>query len=157
MQPSPENPEQRLERFVHRALHELPSRPAPRSLEQRVLAELERRAALPWWRKSYAHWPVAAQVAFFIGSVGVIKLALIGIVYASAGFGTTPVGLAFSPLLEQLRALSDLGASLLEFGRVVLRSIPAFWLYGGLAVIAMMYAMLFGVGAFAYRTLYARR
>lgn len=54
MHPAPD-PEEKLERLIHRTLRDLAPRRAPRTLEARVFAELERRAALPWWRQSYAH------------------------------------------------------------------------------------------------------
>jgi hypothetical protein len=48
--------------------------------------------------------------------------------------------------------------SVIEFAAgmvsVVERSIPATWLYVSLGVAALLYAMLFGLGAAAYRTLY---
>ena len=47
MQPSPENHQEKLERAIHQTLRALPPRRAPRSLEDRVFAELARRAALP--------------------------------------------------------------------------------------------------------------
>ena len=33
-------------------------------------------------------------------------------------------------------------------------SIPSLWLYGGVALVATLYAAFFGLGATAYRTLY---
>ena len=83
-----------LENFIHQTLRSLPDRPAPRSLESRVLAAIEARAALPWWKQSFAQWPVAARFV---------------------------------------------------------------WLYGIIAVVAGSYAMLFSLGATAYRALYSHR
>jgi hypothetical protein len=37
------------------------------------------------------------------------------------------------------------------------RDIPAWWLYGAAAFVAGLYAMLVGVGAAAYRTLWTNR
>jgi hypothetical protein len=150
MNPSPENHEQRLEQLMRKTLQGLPSRRAPGSLEERVLAELARRAALPWWRKSYIDWPLPARCAFLLVSGGVAKLAIMAVVWVMLGFET-------APLLERFRALADLGDSIIEFCQAVLHSIPPFWIYGGLAVIALMYATLVGVGAFAYRTFHTRR
>ncbi len=44
MNPTPDN-EEKMERLIHRTLRDLPPRRAPNSLERRVLAELDRRAA----------------------------------------------------------------------------------------------------------------
>src|SRR5207247_1447534 len=88
---SPESNEQRLERTVHQTLRELPLRRAPLSLESRVLAEIQRRVLLPWWRKSFTHWPVAARAAFVVISGGFIKLAWTLSVWVMAGFGPAPL------------------------------------------------------------------
>jgi hypothetical protein len=37
---------------------------------------------------------------------------------------------------------------------VLVGAIPTTWLYGGIAAGAMLYVILFGLGAAAYRTLY---
>src|ERR1035438_2139941 len=58
----------KLEASIHRVLRKLPDRKAPFTLEARVLAELGRRASLPWWRKSFAHWPSAVRAGFFVGA-----------------------------------------------------------------------------------------
>jgi len=50
---------------IGRLLRQLPDRRAPAGLEARVLAEIARRAALPWWRTSFTHWPAAARVSFY--------------------------------------------------------------------------------------------
>jgi hypothetical protein len=56
------SPEQ-LEKLIHSNLRALPDRRAPRSLESRVHAAIETRAALPWWKQSFAQWPVAVLVS----------------------------------------------------------------------------------------------
>ena len=43
-----------------------------------------------------------------------------------------------------------------EFSALLVRVIPPAWLYGVFAAGAMLYAVLFGLGAAAYRTLYLR-
>jgi hypothetical protein len=44
-----------------------------------------------------------------------------------------------------------------DFIALVGRSIPTLWIYGAIAFVAGLYAMLFGLGAAAYRTLWAHR
>jgi hypothetical protein len=153
MNSSPENQEQRLERLIGKTLRELPPRRAPGTLEHRVLAAIEHRAALPWWRKSYLHWPLAVRCAFLIASGGVAQAVLMML----GDFKIASVIAVFAPQLARLQVFADLAISLVDFCRAVVQSIPPLWLYGGLAGICVLYATLFGVGAFAYRTLYARR
>jgi hypothetical protein len=145
--------EQKLEQLVHRTLRSLPPRRAPLTLEQRVLAELERRAALPWWRQSFTHWPLAARGAFILVSAGVVKLVLMAIVWAQVGFDAA----AFAPQFAALQTATNLAGAVADACTAVLRSIPPLWLYGAAAVLAALYTTLFGLGAAAYRTLYANR
>jgi hypothetical protein len=145
-------PGEGLERRVDRALRSLPLRRAPVTLESRVFAELERRAALPWWRRSFAHWPLPARAAFLVICVALIGLAFVGAAAAMDG----------------LRSLNDSGALSLAWAREagvlialagnlltsLWRAVPPAWAFLGLGVCAALYAVLFGLGAAVYRTLY---
>ena len=150
------SPEQ-LEKLIHQTLRSLPAQRAPHSLEARVLAAIEARAALPWWKQSFVRWPLAARVAFFVGSAGVAKLGLMGVVWAMAGFDRVQFTSAFSTQFTWIQTTSAVVANVGDFFGLLYRSIPPLWLYGGLAFVALMYAALFGLGAAAYRTLYANR
>lgn len=154
---SPGGRDQHLERVIHRTLRELPSRAAPSSLEQRVLAEIARRAALPWWRKSFVHWPVPARATFLALLVGVVKVVLMAAVWVMAGFDTAQFREAFATQFAWMESVVALANAAGEFFDILLRSIPPLWLYAGLAFIASMYAALFGLGAAAYKAFYARR
>lgn len=151
------DPQDKLERWVHQALRELPARSAPRSLESRVWAELNRRAALPWWSRNFAHWPMGARVLFIIVSAGFVKLALMLAVWVMAGFDVPQFQAAFSQQFAWMETGLDLIRVAQDFSQVILRNIPPLWLYGALAFLATMYGALFGLGAAAYRTLYASR
>lgn len=156
MQPSPENQEQKLERLIQKTLRELPTRRAPGSLENRVFAELERRAALPWWRKSYAHWPLPARCAFLLGSAAVLKAVIMAAIWVMVGFETGPFNEAFSSSYAWAHAIGDFMHSVVEFGGAVLSTVPRFWLYAGGVCLASMYATLLGLGAFTYRLFHAK-
>jgi hypothetical protein len=147
-------PTEPLEQLLDRALYELPLRRAPATIEWRVIRELERRAALPWWRRSFAHWPLPARAAFVVICGALISLAFVG--------GDTAVA--------RLRSLLDSGALSLSWAHQVgvlvgsagnlaamfTRTVPPAWFYGGIAVCAVLYAVLFGLGAAVYHTLYLR-
>jgi len=154
---SPENPQEKLERLVQETFRDLPPRRAPVALEARVLAEIERRAAMPWWRKSYAHWPLPARCAFLISSGGVLKAVIMAAVWVLVGFEATRFTEAFSSSFAVVHAISDLAASLFEFCSAVLSGVSRFWLYAAGVCFVAMYATLFGVGAFAYRALHRNR
>jgi hypothetical protein len=132
------------ERLLDRTLRELPLRRAPRTLESRVLSELQRRAALPWWRRSFASWPLLARAAFLVICGALIRLAFLG--------GATTVAGVRS--LSWVRELGALTASAANFTELLAHTVPPTWAYIGIAVCAILYAVLFGLGAAGYRTLY---
>ena len=153
MKRSPED----LEKFIHQTLRSLPARRAPHSLESRVRAAIEARSALPWWKQSFTQWPMAARVAFFIGSAGLAKLAIMAVVWAMSDFDSAQVANAFSTQLGWIQTVAAVFSGIGNFFETLYRSIPPLWLYGGLAVVAALYTALFGLGAAAYRMLYANR
>jgi hypothetical protein len=141
--------QEELERQLTRTLRDQPLRRAPDSLERRVLAQLEAgAAAVTPWRRGFAHWPVAARVAFLAASVGFVKVALSIAVWLS-----TPLdahGSSFN-LPSQIAWVQTLFTAI---GSVA-RTVPSLWVHAGIALFAIMYLALFGVGASAYRTLRA--
>lgn len=152
MNSSPDH-EKNLERFVHQALRDLPPSRAPRSLESRVLAELSRRAALPWWRHDFAHWPVAARAGFLV-STAALAATLVGVL---GGLDVAPAAEAISANFAWLDALRAIAGGVGNLAAIVFRSISPLWLYGAATAVVGLYAALFGIGTAAYRTLYANR
>jgi len=156
MNPTPNSPRDPLETLVHRTLRAQPPRRAPRSLEARVMAELARRAALPWWHKSYAFWPAPMRVAFFVLSAVAAAALVAGLYFISRGASqqlSTEVADHFGWVNVIKAALADIAGK----GLAVWRAIPPLWLYGGVAALATAYATLIGVGAAAYRAYLAPR
>jgi hypothetical protein len=132
------------ERLLDRALHDLPLRRAPPTLESRVLRELEHRAALPWWRRSFAHWPLPARAGFLVMCAALIGLAFLGSATAVTGVRS----------LAWVREVGGLTVSAANVVAVLARIQPPAWVYAGVAVCAVLYAVLFGLGAAVYRALY---
>ncbi len=143
-----------LEKPIHQVLRTLPARRAPRSLEARVMAAIAQQEALPWWRQSFVHWPLAARGAFFVVTA-VLAAAVILICFRTSG-EVQAASLMAGPLALWGNVTAIVGGVGNFFG-VVLRSIPSLWLYGGLAFVGIMYAALFGLGAAAYRSLFVQR
>jgi hypothetical protein len=146
-----------LETLVGRALHEAPLRRAPPSLESRVLRELGRRAALPWWRHGFARWPRVARAGFTV-TCGSIVAAVLAASWpwasggALAGAGAWMAGAPFR--LPWARSALTLVEAARELNAALDRVVPLDCLYGAMAAGAILYAALFGLGAAAYRTLY---
>jgi hypothetical protein len=151
----------RLERLIAKACNELPSLEAPASLSLRVMAELQRRALQPSWRAPFSQWSAGLRVAFVLIALTVMGATL----RLSGGAGAQRLALQlFAPLRHSLdwfehagAALSVLAALCNDIGGALLQGIPAFWLYGGIAAVVALYALLAGISATAYRTLYSTR
>jgi len=118
---------QPLEELIDRTLRELPARQAPRTLEMRVLREIERRNAQSSSKFVFMSWPLAVRAVFVLVCVAIANLAT-----ASLSWGAAQV-------LDALRF------------------IPLNWVTGILVFAAAMYAALFALGTAAYRTLSVER
>ena len=135
-----------LERQLTRTLRDQPLRRAPSTLERRVLAQIEAGAAASSWRRGFAHWPVAARLVFLAASVGVVKVALMIAMWIASPLDSPAVSVDLPSQVAWLQTL------LVAIGSVA-RTVPSLWVHAGLAILALMYAALFGIGATAYRTM----
>ena len=145
-----ENREQRLADAVDAVLRVQPLRGAPASLETKVLTEMARRAAQPWWARGYVAWPTAARVGFLLASVGFAKAALVVAMYLLEGLEAVPKVVDLAPEVAFLRSLASMGTA-------IAHSVPSLWWYAAVVVIVSAYVLLFLLGATGYRALYARR
>ncbi len=130
------------EHRIHEVLRALPHRPAPRALEQRVMAELQRRESRPWWRRSYIFWPLALRSAFLLVSA------------ATAIALTAGPHRVFGELARHFECLANLQSleeSLVGMAQDVFHAVPTAWFYIGLGTVTVCYAVLAGLGAAAYR------
>lgn len=144
-----------LERLIGHVLKEQPLRPAPRALQMSVLAEIERREALPWWHHSFLHWPLAVRALFILVSLGIAKLALTGVMLLVASVHSEPVVATFAKPMSWAEGSADVMSKMVNVASLVLNAIPSHWLYAGIALAATLYIALVALGATAYRTLYA--
>jgi hypothetical protein len=142
--------QEELERLLTRALQDQPLRRAPDTLERRVLAQLESGAAIAPWRRGFAHWPLAARVVFLAASVGFVKLALSIAMWLSTPLAPPAISLDLPSQIAWLQTLFVMIAS-------IARTVPSLWVHAGIAILLIMYAALFGIGASAYRTVRAAR
>jgi hypothetical protein len=142
-----------LERLIGTALRELPLRQAPAALELRVLRELERRAALPWWSRSLAHWPLAARAVFVAICICLAGATLLAGPWAASAFESLHDSTAAMPWAREAAALTSIAGELLS---LFVRIIPQAWLRDALTVSVLLYAAFFGLAIAAYRTLYVR-
>ncbi|MDP1580623.1 MAG: hypothetical protein Q8M02_10110 [Candidatus Didemnitutus sp.] len=146
--------EKELEQFIHTQLRALPLRRAPRTLENRVLAAIEQRAAIAWWHKSWNFWPTPVRAIFAALMTLLAGSVMAGAYALTAGADTSAALAAVGDKLSVVVKLYHAAAWVADYVSFLIGSIPPLWLYGGLAFAAIMYAALFGLGAAAYRTLY---
>jgi hypothetical protein len=139
-----------LEQFVDRTLRSLPLRKAPDELMSRVLVAIEKGPAAAWWHRTFHSWPAAAKCAFLFVATGLAMLAI----YASA---LLPLKLELSKLHLDSTSAVTLFKTLTTLHSSVVGSLPPLWIYGGLALVVVVYVIAVGIGAIAYRTLYASR
>ena len=136
-----------VERLIHRALQDLPPQHAPRALQARVLAIVERRNQA-WWRRSFAGWPLPARIAFGLFCATLAKLSVDGSMWLL--HSTRGLWQFESSTFAAWHALAAVHAALTA-------SIPTLWWYGVLTLIAGASGGVFAIGTIAYRTLYAVR
>lgn len=145
-----------LENFIHQNLRSLPPRQAPRSLEARVMAAIEQHAMIPWYHKSWSYWPAAIRALFLAVSTGITGAVVTGFYLMLNGVETETgtVAAEAAGRLSFFTSIYHVAEWIANLGAYLFSSIPSLWLYGGLALVAALYATFFGLGAFAYRTLY---
>src|ERR1700688_1333747 len=115
------DPQDPREQLLDRTLRELPLRRAPPTLEARVCGELTRRAARPWWRRSFAQWPLPARAALPVLCAVLVRLAFMGGSAAVAGIHSLPGA----------RQAEVLAASLANLAAAIAHISPPAWLYAG--------------------------
>ncbi|MBM3843623.1 MAG: hypothetical protein FJ397_10260 [Verrucomicrobia bacterium] len=123
-----------LAAWTHATLRALPSPTAPATLAGRVLAELARREARPWWRREVAGWPRSARLIF-------VLTAGAGAILSAAAFhgGTERLAAAMNRLTDALAPLAALGPAVLRS----VAELPAAWLQGlGFAFCTSLAAVL---------------
>jgi len=141
----------KAERVLNELVRGLPSRHAPAALEFRVRRELERRAARPWWSRGFSQWPAAARVSFVAICSTIIGLSVGDRAWTL--FTRTLSDAAAGPL-SWTHSTVALVRSACEVAALLMRVIPAPWIYGGLTAGVVLYVALFGLSAAAYRGLY---
>jgi hypothetical protein len=109
---------------------------------------------MPWWRRGFTHWPLAARVAFLIASYGFVRLAITGVMSAITFVGSREVAEAAVSWVHLGTTAVSATASLCS---LIVSAIPPLWLYGAAVCGFALYALLFGLGTVAYRTLYVQR
>ena len=149
-------PEQ-LEQKIHAVLREQPTRKAPMSLEARVLGEIARRQALPWWHKSYVYWPNPVKLLFLVLATGVAAGVLLYSMQVLGLVSGDVLKQVFEPVMGAINTLRVISSALLGWVKPAVMGVSATYLYAALAILGGAYAIMLGLGATAYRVLWQHR
>ncbi len=149
--------EKQLEVEIDQHLRELPELRAPEGLILRVMQELARRAALPWYQQSWERWPVVARWALLVGLAAVFGAACYGswqLIHSTLfGIFIQQIGSWFSGVAAIWHTLGALVNAIgLVFGKL-----GTGFIIGCLAALGFGYAMCVGLGTVYIRVGLARR
>ena len=152
---SDRDPQGTLERQLHEVLRSLPSRAAPEHLSAHVFEQLAQRAAAPWWRRSFWHWPWLMRSLFLAACLVLICASVMGAAGVPAHVPAIPGPLATAHL-HLLAWVSHIAAGInaaLALLSALVRALPSAWLEALAVIAGAAYVLLFGLGAAAYRLL----
>ena len=152
-----ENENSQLEAAVDRELKALPDLRAPQRLLPRVMAVIEQRAGLPWYRRAWQTWPLPLQVV----SMLVLLVAFAGLCFGSwqlvqgpaAAAATSEASGWFRMLNTSLSTLGVLANALV----LAVRSLGPLVLSGIVMALLLGYAACVGFGTLYVRLAFARR
>ncbi len=153
----PPGPTQQLETEIDRVLKGLPDLPAPTTLVPRVMAALESRARLPWYRQAWTTWPQPARVA----ALAVLAVMFGGLCFAgwelshaqTFAAATQTVGGWFSGLGSLWKALNVLVGAV----GLVVKQLGTTFILACLVAVGLGYALCVGLGTVYLRLALARR
>ena len=149
--------DQQLEQMISRELKTLPELDAPDSLTDRVLAAIERRVEVPWYRRSWEAWPAALRLASFA-----LMLMLFG------GLCLAGWEMPQSEVIRQtahragewLSSFNTVGSTLhilVESAGLVMKKLGAPFILAALIAAGLGYAMFLGFGTVCFRLVYTKK
>ena len=143
--------EDKLAERIQRELDRLPLLNAPASLLPRVMAAVEARVHLPWWRRSWSTWPTGYRVLFLLVSVVLAAGCAYGLSVVGEDVSFPSLKTAVSGSFAFLRPVWELVLALGNALVLVVRSGGPLLLWVlGLTVTAVYLASV-GLGTLCYR------
>ncbi len=139
------------EEVLDRELKTLPDRQAPSTLLPRVMAAVQAKARLPWWRRAWRTWPPAAQILsllLFSGLLGLVTwVAMHGWSAESAAHATRLLSDWTAPISRFWSCLTALANALV----LVSKTANGYALLGAGIFCMAMYLSCVGLGTVFYR------
>ena len=133
-----------LEREINRELKALPELSAPATMANRVMAVIERRLTVPWYRRSWETWPGALRLS----SLAAMLMLFIGLCLGGWGFFRTEtamqaahwIGHWFSGLSMIVNLFNTLAGSAV----LVLKQLGTTFIVACLILAGLGYALFMG-------------
>ncbi len=149
--------EKQLESEIDRELKGLPDLPAPGSLARRVLAGIEQRRSVPWYRQAWQNWPLplrAGALVVLAALFGALCFAGWKLTHAQQlSIAMQQAGSWFSGITTLFNALNALGTTAV----ILFKHLGTGVLIGCLAAMALAWMMCLGLGTFCVRLALTRR
>ena len=149
--------EKKLEVEIDRELKSLPDVAAPATLVSRVMAAIELRRALPWFRRAWHTWPGSLQGLFLVTMIALFGGICFGVWEAShtatIGLAVYKVGGWFSGLSAIYTALNALAGAIVA----MIKQINSTVLLAFLCAAGLGYALFLGLGTMYFRLAFAKR
>jgi len=151
MKPSP-NKKDQLASWTTAVLRQLPEGQAPEGFTIRVLAEIRRRANLPWYQRPWTHWP-APQKWFSAITLTVLLVVVfeLGIPLVQDAAAETAYGQHAATTWNALGALKAVGINVMRAARLSLEQISTTYITLALGSILAAWISTVGLGAVCWR------
>lgn len=141
-----------LARWADQALRQVPARRAPAGFRAGVLAEIQRQAALPWYRRPWMQWSRYQRWLSALAFAGFAFVLLAFVLPTLADAASQSVAGRFASELTHsftflITGIQSLGEAL----RLTLNQLPSTYLAAGLAALATIWVSTVGLGAACWR------
>jgi hypothetical protein len=146
-----------LEELLHRQLSKLPLRKAPSTLIPRVLAAIEAKSRLPWWKRPWPTWPNQWRLLSIPVLLAVCFAMVFGAVQISEWNSVQLFSQNLSGSLGGIVPLFKAGLTLLKAALTSTAALGHHWLLLGAAVVFIMYFACIGIGTACFRLACCKR
>jgi hypothetical protein len=151
------NDDQQLELAISRELKALPELTAPASVANRVLAAIELRLNVPWYRRAWVMWPVAWRMA----SLAAMLMLFSGLCFAGWEVSRTePIMSAMHRAGQWFSRLNMIGSVmniLAGSAALVVKKLSTIFIVACLVAAGLGYAIFLGLGTVYFRLAFAKR
>jgi hypothetical protein len=151
------NDDQHLELAISRELKALPELTAPASVANRVLAAIELRLNVPWYRRAWVVWPVAWRMA----SLAAMLMLFSGLCFAGWEVSRTePIMSAMHRAEQWFSGLNMIGSVmniLAGSAALVAKKLGTIFIVACLVAAGVGYAIFLGLGTVYFRLAFAKR